>query len=71
MFNLLISMLILVIFVLCVCVIGVIYCRNEKMREERRMMEEKKDMNQNPDAAITQFAMHNRYNGLNTRGRIN
>lgn len=71
MFNVLISIFILAGFVLCICVIGFIYCKKEKKREESRMKEKSNGENQNSDAAVTKLAMHSRYNGLNNRGRIN
>ena len=71
MINVLICVLILTVFVLCICVTGAIYCKNEKKREERKIAERDTDRNRNADAAITKMAMHNKYNGLNTRGRIN
>ena len=35
------------------------------------MKEKSSGENQNSDAAVTKLAMHNQYNGLNNRGRIN
>lgn len=71
MFDRLMIVLILAVLVLFVCTAGMVYSRSEKKREERRLMEQKKDIAGNPDAGLTRMAMHTGYNGLNTRGRIN
>lgn len=70
MYNIVMGVLVLVAFVAFICVVGFIYTRSEKIREERSMME-KKDPDLDPNSALTKMAMHAKYNGLSTRGRVN
>lgn len=71
MLNCLMIVVILAVLVLFICAVGVIYCRSERKREESMLMEEKAEKEGGPDAGLTRMAMHTRYNGLSTRGRMN
>lgn len=68
--NLLCVVLVTIGFILCVCIVGFLYTHHEKKREERRMGMPKTDSDGNSTAAATKLAMHTRYNGLSTRGKI-
>lgn len=65
--DVILSVLVLAAFVLLVCVVGAVYIRAERKREERRMSGQGGTSN----AELNQMAMHTSYNGLSTRGRIN
>lgn len=65
--DVILSVVVLAAFVLLICFVGLLYIRNEKIREERRRLEQ----SEASKAGLNQMAMHTQYNGLNTRGRIN
>ena len=71
MYNSLMIVFTLVVFISFVCATGVIYNKSERKREERMLMEPKKDADMNPNSGLIKMALHTRYNGLSTRGRIN
>lgn len=71
MFNSLMIVLVLAVLALFIGTVGALYIRSERKREERMLMEREKDAAENPNPELTKMAMHTRYNGLSTRGRIN
>lgn len=66
MLNTFINILIMAAVVLFVCTVCFIYCKCDAKREERGI-----NKNVSDEAILTKMAMHVRYNGLSTRGRIN